>query len=133
MFASSYREQTAGTPQGRAAAGLKGWRLAGLRERIERILYSLYERRLMAQLRGGRLPRHIGIILDGNRRFGRRRRIADPQELYALGAATLDHVLHWCTALGIPAVTLWVCSTRNLPRRSEERRVGKRGARTCRT
>src|SRR3546814_8474277 len=74
----------------------------------------------MAQLRGGRLPRHIGIILDGNRRFGRRRRIADPHELYALGAAKLDHVLHWCTALEIPAVTLWVCSTKNLQRPAEE-------------
>src|SRR3546814_9640585 len=95
MFAASYREQTAGTSQGRAAAGRKRWRLAGLRERIERILYSLYERRLMAQLRGGRLPRHIGIILDGNRRFGRRRRIANPHELYALGAAKLDPVLRW--------------------------------------
>lgn len=120
MFAASYREQAREAPQGRAAAGWKGGRLAGLRKRVERLLYRLYERRLMGQLHGGRLPRHIGIILDGNRRFGRRRRIADPHELYALGAAKLDHVLHWCTALGIPAVTLWVCSTRNLQRPADE-------------
>src|SRR3546814_2086105 len=37
-----------------------------------------------------------------------------------MGAAKLDHVLHWCTALGIPAVTLWVCSTKNLQRPAEE-------------
>src|SRR3546814_7885674 len=56
----------------------------------------------------------------GNRRFGRRRQIADPHELYSMGAAKLDHVLNWCTALGIPAVTLWVCSTKNLQRSAQE-------------
>src|SRR3546814_6857546 len=37
-----------------------------------------------------------------------------------MGAAKLDHVLNWCTALGIPAVTLWVCSTKNLQRSAQE-------------
>jgi short-chain Z-isoprenyl diphosphate synthase len=75
---------------------------------------------LLRQLHQGQMPRHVGIILDGNRRFGRRRQIADPHELYSVGAAKLDHVLNWCSALGIPAVTLWVCSTRNLQRPPQE-------------
>lgn len=88
--------------------------------RIERLLYRLYERRLLRHISGGRLPRHIGLILDGNRRFGRRRHISDPHALYALGAKKLDDVLSWCIALAIPAVTLWVCSTKNLQRPADE-------------
>ncbi len=97
---------------GRLTAALKGW--------LKGYLYFFYERRLERQLRGGAMPRHVGIILDGNRRFGRRRRIADPHALYALGAGQLHHVLDWCTSLNIPAVTLWVCSTKNLNRSSAE-------------
>src|SRR3546814_15311866 len=82
-----------------------------MRRWLEQGLYSLYERHLLGQLHDGELPRHVGIILDGNRRFGRRRQIADPPELYSLGAAKLDPVLKWCTALGIPAVTPRVSST----------------------
>lgn len=96
------------------------WRLGGAWRWVEEILYRLYERRLMGQLREGELPRHIGIILDGNRRFGRRRHIEDPRALYALGADKLDDLLNWCTTLEIPAVTLWVCSTKNLQRPAKE-------------
>lgn len=94
--------------------------LADLKTRIKAVLYRLYERRLERRLRQGRQPRHIGIILDGNRRYARRRGIADPHVLYALGAGKLDHLLSWCASLGIPALTLWVCSTTNLQRSSEE-------------
>ena len=85
-----------------------------------RILYYLYERRLLAEIRGGRMPLHVGIILDGHRRYGRLRGLTDPREVYALGARKLDDVLDWCGELGIPAVTLWVFSTENLARSAEE-------------
>jgi short-chain Z-isoprenyl diphosphate synthase len=62
-------------------------------------------------------PRHVGIILDGNRRYARTRGVIDPQEIYALDARKLDDVLEWCGELGIPAVTLWAVSTDNLSRR----------------
>jgi short-chain Z-isoprenyl diphosphate synthase len=101
-------------------AGNSRRRFAGLRDWIKAFLYRAYERRLLAQLQGGVLPRHVGIILDGNRRFGRRQRIADPRELYRIGAEKLDDVLDWCSSLGIPAITLWVCSTKNLERPADE-------------
>src|SRR5690606_23098251 len=103
-------------PRSTAGVDLVG----GVRCRIERLIYRLYEERLLRQIAGGPLPRHIGLILDGNRRFGRRRQISDPHALYALGAGKLDDVLTWCAALAIPAVTLWVCSTKNLQRPAEE-------------
>ena len=79
-------------------------------------LYWLYQRRLLRQIDGGSLPRHVGIILDGNRRHARRHGLNDPYEIYQRGAEKLDDILDWCAALGIPAVTLWVFSTENLKR-----------------
>ncbi len=83
-------------------------------------LYALYERRLFAQVREGRSPRHVGIILDGNRRYGQRSGLRDPMQVYRQGAQKLDDVLTWCMELAIPAVTLWVCSTDNLARPAAE-------------
>ena len=87
---------------------------------VLRPLYRLYERRLTQQIATGPVPRHIGIILDGNRREARRWGITDPVEIYRVGADRLDAVLGWCSALKIPAVTLWVCSTDNLGRAVDE-------------
>jgi short-chain Z-isoprenyl diphosphate synthase len=87
---------------------------------ILRFLYRLYERRLLRQVRTGPMPRHVGIILDGNRRHGRSRGITEPRELYDLGARKLDDMLEWCVELGIPALTLWVFSTENFRRPLEE-------------
>ncbi len=86
-------------------------------------LYYIYERRLLRHVREGRdgpLPGHIGIILDGNRRYARQRGLTDPQEIYRPGARKLDDVLDWCGELQIPALTLWLFSTENLNRPAEE-------------
>ena len=85
-----------------------------------RILYAGYEAQLFRQVRSGRMPRHVGIILDGNRRHGREAGLSDFRRIYAMGAGKLDEVLDWCAELGVRAVTLWVCSTDNLARPPEE-------------
>lgn len=87
---------------------------------MRRLLYYLYERRLLRQVLAPPMPRHVGIILDGNRRFAKQRGLAESREIYGLGAQKLDDVLNWCDELRIPAVTLWVCSTENLRRAPEE-------------
>ena len=84
------------------------------------LAYRLYELRLARQVRRRPPPRHIGIILDGNRRYGRSQGISDPQDVYRLGARKLDDVLDWCADLAIPAVTLWVLSADNLRRAQTE-------------
>jgi short-chain Z-isoprenyl diphosphate synthase len=66
------------------------------------------------------MPRHIGIILDGNRRHARKRGLSDPCQIYQHGAEKLDDILDWCAELRIPAVTLWVFSTENLKRSQAE-------------
>src|SRR5215831_10316393 len=85
-----------------------------------RLLYWIYERRLLHQLKQRPTPRHVGIILEGNRRHARKRGVSDPCEIYQRGAEKLDDILDWCCELRIPAVTLWVFSTENLKRSQAE-------------
>ncbi|HEY3912060.1 MAG TPA: polyprenyl diphosphate synthase [Stellaceae bacterium] len=87
---------------------------------ISRLLYFLYARRLTRGLRRRPRPRHIGIILDGNRRHGRALGLIEPRAIYDLGADKLDEILEWCAELAIPTVTLWVFSTENFRRPAAE-------------
>jgi short-chain Z-isoprenyl diphosphate synthase len=86
---------------------------------LTRTLYRLYERRLESDLPRERLPRHIGVILDGHRRFAREEG-EEYRRSYEAGMAKLEELLSWCAELGIGAVTAWVLSTENLRRPSEE-------------
>jgi short-chain Z-isoprenyl diphosphate synthase len=82
--------------------------------------YRYYERRLVRALPKESLPRHIGVILDGHRRFAREEGYASYQASYRAGMAKLEELLGWCSELGIGAVTAWVLSTENLHRPREE-------------
>ncbi|MEY9950219.1 polyprenyl diphosphate synthase [Kitasatospora sp. GAS1066B] len=86
-------------------------------------LYALYARRLRRQLRdrqrGGRLPEHIGLIMDGNRRWAKQMGMASPSLGHKYGAEHVEEVLSWCEALEIRHVTVFVCSTENLRRRGD--------------
>ncbi len=87
------------------------------------LLYRLYERRLAADLRRrGGLPRHVGVILDGNRRWARELGM-DSAAGHRRGAEQIDHLLAWCRELGIPVVTLWLLSTENLLQRHPDELV----------
>ena len=81
-----------------------------------RLAYRIYENRLLRQVDAKPPPRHVGIILDGNRRHGRARGITEPEAMYRLGAEKLDDILDWCAELHIPTVTLWVFSADNFSR-----------------
>jgi len=83
-------------------------------------IYRVYEHRLLRHVLAFPVPRHIGLILDGNRRFGRQNKMNDPDEIYMAGANKLDDLLDWCVELAIPAITLWVLSTENRKRSPEE-------------
>ena len=87
---------------------------------IADVAYRVYERRLADELAGKPLPRHVGVILDGNRRFAKERGMTDPNLGHLAGAQKIDEFLDWCWELGIRYVTLWLLSTENLDRDSEE-------------
>jgi len=82
---------------------------------LKRLLYRFYERRLLDELLRGRLPRHLGLIQDGHRRYAREAGFSNVAG-YRLGAAKAEEVLTWCAELKIPMVTLWWLSTENLGR-----------------
>jgi short-chain Z-isoprenyl diphosphate synthase len=85
-----------------------------------RPLYRLYEQRLAASLDPARRPEHVGIILDGHRRFARAAGMADYADSYRSGMQKFEEFLAWCRELRIPAVTAWVLSIENLERPAEE-------------
>ena len=87
---------------------------------LKRLLYRLYEGRLFADVQRSPLPRHVGLIQDGHRRYARESGLSNPREGYRLGADKTEEVLTWCAALGIPVITLWWLSTENLARESDE-------------
>jgi short-chain Z-isoprenyl diphosphate synthase len=87
--------------------------------RITTPVYAVYARRLRRRLQGGALPRHIGLIMDGNRRWARQVGLAAPSLGHKAGAEHVDDVLAWCETLGIRHVTVFVCSTENLQRRDD--------------
>ena len=92
----------------------------GLLDAVTRPLYWLYESRLMSAIRdGGRLPHHIGIIMDGNRRFARLAGV-DVKAGHDYGASKARDVLDWCLEIGIAHVTLWGFSAENRGRSPDE-------------
>ncbi|MBV9794520.1 MAG: di-trans,poly-cis-decaprenylcistransferase [Actinobacteria bacterium] len=84
---------------------------------VRRFGYRLYARRLRRQLTGRPLPRHVGIVMDGNRRWARQRGLASPSLGHRYGAEHAVDVLGWCQQIGISHVTVFMCSTENLTRR----------------
>ena len=84
------------------------------------LLYRLYDRRLDQVVRNGRLPRHIGVILDGNRRFARARGLSTAADGHRMGAEKIPELLDWCADLGISYVSLFLLSTENLNRDADE-------------
>ncbi len=87
---------------------------------LKRLIYRYYERQLEADVLRGSLPRHVGIVLDGNRRFALKHGLARAADGHRHGADNADHLVTWCDELRIPVVTLWALSTDNLRRSPEE-------------
>ncbi|MDQ3616010.1 MAG: isoprenyl transferase [Actinomycetota bacterium] len=86
---------------------------------IRRVLYPAYEARLARRLPTERLPKHVGVMLDGNRRWARAAG-ADAAHGHRAGAANISPLLEWCDEVGVEVVTLWLLSTDNLNRPSAE-------------
>jgi len=87
----------------------------GLRE----LLYRAYERRLVEGLPPKSLPRHIGVMLDGNRRWAKANG-ANTAQGHQAGADNISPFLGWCQDVGVEVVTLWLLSTDNLNRPANE-------------
>ncbi|WP_238008091.1 isoprenyl transferase [Dactylosporangium sp. AC04546] len=88
----------------------------GLRD----LVYSLYEKRLARKLAGKPKPGHVGVIVDGNRRWAREMGYVDPNDGHRVGAERIKELLRWCDGATVKHVTLWLLSTDNLSRPAQE-------------
>ena len=82
-------------------------------------LRGMTEKRLLELVRNEPVPRHLAIIMDGNRRFARSRGI-EVRDGHARGRDTLEQLLNWCLELHIRILTVYALSTENLRRSPEE-------------
>ena len=81
----------------------------------DNLLYEIYARRLASQVPPERVPAHVGVILDGNRRWARAMGFVASQG-HQRGAAKIADFLTWARDAGVRVVTLWLLSTDNLDR-----------------
>ncbi len=83
------------------------------------VVYGAYERRVLKDLPKEALPRHVAVMLDGNRRWAKARG-AGTASGHQAGADKIEELLEWCREAGVEYVTLWLLSTDNLRRAEEE-------------
>ena len=91
---------------------------------MRNLIYRLYERRLASAVAGREvrndLPKHVAVMLDGNRRWAKSRQLSTAAHGHAAGAQKIFDFLGWCDDLGIGVVTLYLLSTENVRNRATE-------------
>ena len=86
----------------------------------ENILYRLYEWYITRDLKPEKMPKHVAIIMDGNRRYSRLQGNMDVVKGHEIGVDTLENVLDWSIELGIEIITAYAFSTENFNRPKKE-------------
>lgn len=87
---------------------------------LKTLLYSLYENTLIRKLDKDAIPKHIGLIHDGHRRYAREKGLLSYEVSYRLGMNTFRECLVWCDEFEIKHLTSWLLSKENLERPQEE-------------
>ena len=90
-----------------------------IRSRVKSLLYPLYEKRIVRHLDYSQTPHHVGVILDGNRRWAAEKSSSSATG-HAAGAKKIIEFLGWCEEAQVKVVTLWLLSTENFKRSQEE-------------
>ena len=83
------------------------------------LAYRAYQRVLRSGLAPSALPRHVGVIIDGNRRWAKAYGTTT-HDGHRAGADKVVEFLGWCDEVGVEVVTVWLLSTDNLSRASDE-------------
>jgi short-chain Z-isoprenyl diphosphate synthase len=85
---------------------------------VRNLVYRVYEARLERQLDKNNIPKHIAVMLDGNRRWADKKNGSTAKAGHTAGAQKIFDFLSWCDQLEIPVVTLYLLSTDNLKKRA---------------
>ncbi|WP_296878216.1 polyprenyl diphosphate synthase [uncultured Methanobrevibacter sp.] len=86
----------------------------------ENFLYRIYEWYISRGLKPEKMPKHVAIIMDGNRRFSKLQGNMDVVKGHEIGVDTLEKVLDWSIELGIEIITAYAFSTENFNRPQHE-------------
>ncbi|MCQ2079814.1 MAG: polyprenyl diphosphate synthase [archaeon] len=87
---------------------------------VSKQVYSTYEHKLEKEVLEGPIPKHLGIIMDGNRRYAHEYLESNIDEGHRLGEKKIENVMDWCLELGIKYVTLYAFSSENFKREADE-------------
>lgn len=87
---------------------------------MRNLVYRLYEARLERGLDKSKVPQHIAVMLDGNRRWADKKTGSKAKDGHAAGAQKIFDFLSWSDQLGVPVVTLYLLSTENLKNRDAQ-------------
>ena len=90
-----------------------------LKDRVGDAVARTVEATLLQEVRREPIPAHIGIIMDGNRRFAQAMG-EPPVKGHEYGRDTLENVLDWCLELGVKHLTVYAFSTENFSRNPVE-------------
>ena len=82
-------------------------------------IYKVYEKRLERQIRKGPVPKHLAVIMDGNRRYAESLGML-PFEGHLKGKTTLENLSDWSRDFGIHYLTVYAFSLENFNRSKEE-------------
>lgn len=86
---------------------------------VSRIINDFLDYKLLEEIKHDPLPRHIAIIMDGNRRFAKELGLSW-EAGHIFGREKLEEVLDWCFDLGIKVLTIYAFSTENFARSEKE-------------
>jgi short-chain Z-isoprenyl diphosphate synthase len=94
--------------------------LSRTRKAIKGVFYPFYESRIVRDLDFNQTPQHVGVILDGNRRWAKSNPSSEDPKGHRRGADKIIDFLGWCEEAEVKVVTLWMLSTDNFKRTPEE-------------
>lgn len=87
---------------------------------ISRIIYKGYERLLTQEVKSEHVPRHVAIIMDGNRRYARK--LSQISSFgHSRGADVTENVMEWACEIGVKHLTIYAFSTENFNRSDDEK------------
>jgi tritrans,polycis-undecaprenyl-diphosphate synthase [geranylgeranyl-diphosphate specific] len=87
---------------------------------IPGIIYKGYERLLTQEVKSEKVPRHVAIIMDGNRRYARKLGQITSYG-HSKGADVTENVMEWACSLGVEYLTIYAFSTENFNRNNDEK------------
>ena len=87
---------------------------------VSTLSYTTYEKKLEKEVLSEPIPKHVAVIMDGNRRYAKEVLNSDIDAGHKKGGEKLKEVMDWCRKLDIEILTVFAFSTENFERSDEE-------------